>query len=484
MKGPGAAVEFIGMVPPGGERLIRETVRYPSEGIGLAGAGLVLQGGGIIEGLTTKPAETVAQFAGMYLTFEGLLGATQYGTGVIRNIGREFVPIEEIGYEPSVGYPKSFRQTVGTLTKSFERGTLIPRPSEMSISKTVPYVPEMARLPGEAPGEPVLWTAWEGTHYGRTLELGVGHSEIPGMFGAPIAETYFTKVGGQMPDIAGFDINLFRRPSIIYTKVADLIPIPQGVRGSFADINAWLERNIRPGAAYLPMMKAEYEAVVPTGNILEVTGSRFYTKVGGLDIFGKKIFQTRIPIFETTVGAEFAAPPTGLITNILRTSSSYYRPSSIINIPSLVSSLMGTISSRSVLQSSRDMVSRLYSESKSVSPSISRISVSSSLLRGSSPSIGKSIISSTVSKASRGYSYGSSAISYGGRYGGYSTTYKSGSLLATTIFPVSRTRRSEDIIFWRRKTRPISAFRYKVFQRVLDPRKVFKFKLKSPKVRI
>lgn len=53
------------------------------------------------------------------------------------------------------------------------------------------------------------------------------------------------------------------------------------------------------------------------------------------------------------------------------------------------------------------------------------------------------------------------------------------------ISPVTRMpKRLESDIFWRRKTRPISAFRYRVFQRVLDPRKVFKFKLKSSKVRI
>jgi hypothetical protein len=371
-----------GMIVPGSERLIRETIRDPTSPITYASAGVPL----LITSMVQEAQKDPARFAGG-LVFSTLLlgGASRISTkitGAIRTRGMTEIPIERIGYAPEYGYPISYRQTVGSLTKSFEKGTLLPKPSKMSLSGKVPYVPTEARLPTDIPGMKVMWTGWESTPVGRIggkFILEKGASEIPGMYGAPVAESYFTKTGGQMPRILGFDFKLIRKPSLVHTEVIDLVSGKLPKKG---------------GVGYLPMTKPEYEAVIPMGNILEITGKRYYTKVGGI---GESHFMgTRIPIIETKVTGLMETA--GAVTKIPKIAYESYRGTPLINLgysgPLLAGSIRKApsqpIYSKSSMASSRGISSGSKSvlpSSKTYAPSQSGISYSpSSIFSSKTPS--------------------------------------------------------------------------------------------------
>lgn len=342
---PGAAAQFIGSAIPGAERLTRETIRDPLTLPGYAAAGLVMQGQGLYRGITTDPFKTGAELVGTYALLEGGIGGIRYGTGIARTFGREYIPIERIGYGPEWGYPLNPKIGEANLMRSFRESSLFPSPSRMSLSERVPYVPEAARLPTDIPSQNIMWTAWESTPKGSRFTLLKGSSEIPGMYGAPVAESYFAKVGGQMPEVFGFDFRLFNRPSLVHTTLKGFEPVPPGVRGgSFDVINRYISKNLEGGIGYLPLKKVEYEAVLPAGNVLEIMGSRYYTKVGGIELFGKRLFGTRLPIIETRATGEIRGPavPEGIRT----ISYEAYKSGPLINVPSLgVSALTQKVSS-------------------------------------------------------------------------------------------------------------------------------------------
>jgi hypothetical protein len=327
-------MEAIGMAVPGTERLIRETARDPTGTLmETATVGIPWYFESMAAEAQAHPQEFVGQLIGGALLGAGIGAVSTKIGGLIRTRGLEEIPIERFGYPPEYGFPISYRQTPESLIESFETGTLKPWPDRMSLSERVPYVPEMARLPGEEIGKPVLWTGWENTPVGRggQFVLREGTSEIPGMYGAPVAESYFTKVGGQMPRIFGMDIRLLRTPSIVYTEVSSLEAISRSVRsGGFESLNRYIAEAEVGGRAYLPMMKPEYEAVLPAGNVLEILPRRYYTKLGG---FGENHFLgTRVPIIETKAIGKIA--DVGAITEkVPSVAYEPYRPAPILNIP-------------------------------------------------------------------------------------------------------------------------------------------------------
>jgi hypothetical protein len=316
-----------------------------------------------------------------------------------------------------------------------------------------------------------MWTAWEGSPmpWQKNLILGKGQSEISGMAGAPIAESYFTKVGGQMPDTLGFSINPFKSPSLFETTVKGFKTVPRYAKAGgtskaqFASIDKFLQTKSEPGYAYMQMMKPEYEAVLPTGNVIGGLKSSYYTKIGGIKILGRKTLRTRASIYEGMATGETVKIG---IKTIGRTSSGYsYRGPAMINIPSAalssfsvrpglkissskgynldasrsaasrntgspVSSARGSsnLISSSTVKSLSSLKSSLPSRRSSMISSSSLSKISSGISKVSS---GTSLKSSITSKGSSGYSgisRGSSGGSSGGS-GGYSRTSRNISYL-------------------------------------------------------
>ncbi|MCK9543295.1 MAG: hypothetical protein M0R03_14835, partial [Novosphingobium sp.] len=214
------------------------------------------------------------------------------------------------------------KTSTASLQKSFTESRLVPAPYKMAGAGNtkVPYTPKTSRLPTDTPGTPQMWTAWENrlkpdTPLGTTATVGKGSSEIGGMYGAPVALTYFTKAGNKSPKLFGLDFPSMKRPSLLRTTVSSLEAIPNklsketlslkasgtGTEEAYAAINAFLKQNADPGKAYFPNTKAEYEAVLPEGNVLSLKGSQYYTKVAG---------GHRVPIYEFETTGEIISGKT------------------------------------------------------------------------------------------------------------------------------------------------------------------------------
>ncbi|MBW2673699.1 MAG: hypothetical protein JRD89_09860 [Deltaproteobacteria bacterium] len=248
-------------------------------------------------------------------TYAGLKYAPRLPS-IFQTAGKKEIPIEKIGYPalPEGGYPIAGRRiSAKELMKSFKHGTLYPRPVRLEPSGVpVKYLPKRAKLPGEPPGD-YMWTGWEELpEFDDELVLGRGDSELPGMYGAPVAETYFTHppLG---PRISLFSTEIpsaeFRLPVVLRTRVSKFKPVPRSVRergvGAIAEYvrkGVWRE----PGTAYLPLMKPEYEAVLPEKTVLKSKGVRFFTKSG----------PHRFPIHEFVVSPMEGGADTGRIDKL------------------------------------------------------------------------------------------------------------------------------------------------------------------------
>jgi hypothetical protein len=230
-------------------------------------------------------------------------------SGWLRSRGTPGIPIEEIGYERQ--YPISQRITEQSIERSFRESTLYPGPSEMRPSRTgstrVPYVPERAALPGEDPSRVYMWTGWE-RQPSRSFALQAGSSEIEGMYGAPVAEAYFSKPRIGMGDykLFGLDLPRFNDPTLIRTEARAIESIPRGLRSKsqYPNINQWMQTRGRGETIYTPLIKAEYEGVLPAitsegTTILEVTGKPYHTTVQGV----------RVPILQVRAGTRAGLLP-------------------------------------------------------------------------------------------------------------------------------------------------------------------------------
>lgn len=315
---PGQIAGLGGQSMVGGETILRGNIpNLP----GLTAGGLSMMGKGMYDMGTTNPAGLAGNIAGFVL----LTGAVRYvgkqGVGMIRTRGMDYVPIENIGYDSKMGYPiNPTPDNAPALARSFSRGTLEPAPTEMSLSRGFlrttepPYVPGVsghpfARLPNAAPGDITLWTGFDSNAMTRGINVGeatriagAGSSELDAIYGAPSAQGYFTKVG-LLPKSVGLDMP-FKTPTIYSTTVSGLESTPEALRvaarsKNYVPMNDYMQARspqIGGTAAYLPLFKSEYEAVIPQNSIIEVTGRNYFTKIGG---FGKSHFAgTRVPIVE------------------------------------------------------------------------------------------------------------------------------------------------------------------------------------------
>ena len=330
----------------GGETIVRK----PESAAAIATAGVFMMGKGMYDLGTTHPGELIGSIAGMFLLGHATVSAVPRVVGLIKTRGLKYAPIETIGYDAPPGYPiKPRGGTASQLIQSFKEGTLIPAPKKMSITGKAPdYVPGAggrppARLPNAELGDITLWTAHASDSLIRPtgvspatkilspkVKVGEafvmeapGSSELSGISAAPVAEGYFAKVGGQVPESIGL-YNPIKTPTIFRTVVSDLETIPKGMTN--AQIDAYMAArltDVPAGQGFVPMIKAEFEANIPTQSVFRVVGTEYYTKLGG---FGKSHFLgTRVPIVELeTIGYVPKGTPSNLATTA--PSSSYKAP--------------------------------------------------------------------------------------------------------------------------------------------------------------
>lgn len=130
VSAPGAAAEFIGMIPAGSERLIRETARDPMMLPALAGAGLLYQYESIRHGMTTNPARTTAELIGTGLVLHGAgkaIGAFPVKPGFDYAVFGESRFLS-LGIRNTFGATETFRPLVGIkYGESFRPTGLTPR---------------------------------------------------------------------------------------------------------------------------------------------------------------------------------------------------------------------------------------------------------------------------------------------------------------------------------------------------------------------
>jgi len=340
----------------GGETILRNAGELPA----LATSGLAMQIKGAYDLAVTNPAYLIGSVAGMFALGTVASGAVTKGVNIVRTTGQTYVPIESIGYDVNEMYPiKPASATAENLIQSFEEGKLIPAPKEMYGGGEVPYLHggggiPIARLPSQTSPVTIGFTAHEspslasGIKVGEAYQMtGTGSSELDAISMAPIAESYFAKVGGMIPKSIGISSPI-KLPTIYSTEVSALETIPEYIKsqlsrnaeGKITDytlINEYMQErltNVPGGQGFVPLIKGEYEANIPTGGIFEVTGRQYYTKLGG---FGESHFLgTRVPIIEQQlIGFEPIEATPSLQT---RTAGESYYGEPEINVYTIIGS--------------------------------------------------------------------------------------------------------------------------------------------------
>ncbi|OPX64737.1 MULTISPECIES: hypothetical protein [unclassified Methanoregula] len=473
---PGAIPETIGMSIVGGERTAKTIWNFP----GLAAAG----GAMTVDSFVQDPVKFSTALIGTYGLFRAGGILTQKGIGLARTAGKEYVPLETIGYGPEGRYPLNPIQSGKLLAKSFKEGILYPTPKTMAEGDlAVPYLHgrgghPIARLPNARAGEITLWNALESSSRTRGVSIGEsyiletsGGSEVRGIYNAPILESYFLKVGNK-PQMVGFELP-FKTPTAYSTIVQGLESVPKSIRkttfgGDWTRLNEWVakrSRSVPAGQGYMPLLKAEYEAVIPDFSIVEITGRKYYTKIGG---FGKSHFGgTRIPIVEQrSIGYDVIGSSKNAKTPASRVMPDYYRPSAKIGGYSLTAasalstgygifSRSGILSTKSQIQGSGSLARSgdtraIRSSNRPFSEASSRTRFSSSIVGASSALTYSELYlqpQKSISKSATTYRALSSAMT-SARLS--SAIYKSSSLVGlpkyslpyTAKYPTSKTPRS------------------------------------------
>ena len=269
--------------------------------------------------------------------------------GIIRTRNMEYVPVENIGYQARHGFPappKSIEYE--TLKRSFRESRLIPAPRSMSHGRSpeVPYIPgspgtRSTALPGEDPRSIYGWTGrdqWvrlgSPRHgdipiSGQSMQVGLGgypdRASLPGQYQAPIAQFFFTypKSGGYR--LGGIDFPTIGSPAMLRVKSQGIEKIPSSITRQGTGPTAEYIQTAPRGKAYAPMMKAEYESIIPPGSILRITGRRYYTISD----------RVRIPIIQM----EASTGPQMKPSNIRPSVSSYESPTNPAIINPMISFL-------------------------------------------------------------------------------------------------------------------------------------------------
>ncbi len=191
--------------------------------------------------------------------------------GLIRTFRGEKIPIEKIGVTPET-IPLSSKITESSLRKSFKEGTLYPKPSNIK------EYPKSSFLPKEDKSLSYMWHATS-KGFGETGKVEKGTSEVHGLYGAPVLESYFLKVKPSYSLSGETSLFEFKSPSAIRLNIKGFEKLGE---------------TRKLGYAQMPFMKPEYEAVLTPETMLIRERTGYYTKVRG----------TRVPIQQYRAAGE------------------------------------------------------------------------------------------------------------------------------------------------------------------------------------
>lgn len=162
------------------------------------------------------------------------------------------------------------------------------RPSEIiAYGLEKKYATQGFKIPvvEKVPPKSYIWHAAAGSFKAVTT-AGKGTSEIRGLYGAPVLESYFLKVKPSGYSLVGGEIPKIKLPSAIRIEVKGFEPVKLGEKIG----KQYPVKDFTKGYAELvkgkqvPFKKVEYEAVLPEGTQLIRTGKTYYTKVEGIRV--------------------------------------------------------------------------------------------------------------------------------------------------------------------------------------------------------
>lgn len=247
--------------------------------------------------------------AGIFGTIKGYQGTAKFVDG-LRTIGKTEIP-ENVVKVPGIPLG-NFNEK--QLAKSFERNILSPQPFNFArasndIGKSTASTVSAKLNPLDDAVELYHVTA-SGQNFGRRFTVRDSESEFGGLFVAPKAVEYFfygsTDTPKVRPSFFTAEFPLAEYPLIVNVKSRGVKPVDwqkaaDSVGRSISEVkrnpelrktavdNFLIDSNSKsPEYAYMPMIKKEYEAVIPQGTELKRVRSRYYTRVNN----------RRVPIYE------------------------------------------------------------------------------------------------------------------------------------------------------------------------------------------
>lgn len=222
------------------------------------------------------PYETAGEITSTEIA-PGILGsatghlAWQKSQGMIRSIGRTFVPLEK----------------------------LTP-PEVLSGEKNFPMAPQSTHLDLFKSGEYAITTE-EGTYYPHatpsmfgkkfTAQAGSRPTEAAGLYvSGKGASIYFTRIGEQ--DIGLYPSSLLPEastPTLVYVNPTDVKPLTGVVKSSYGKVYEgpsyqFFMNTAEKGVAYVPGVKTEVEGIIPVGTLFRQVDSSSYTNIKGVDV--------------------------------------------------------------------------------------------------------------------------------------------------------------------------------------------------------
>ena len=227
------------------------------------------------EGFKQNPTFVFGEFAGYYgvgkgisLAQKGVLKATDiYRTrGLIELKATDVIAPE---FYAGQTYPKiKTGQTAGSLLKEFKPA------GQYGVTKLTGFTSAPKPLSGEV--------------------IGVGSSELPGLYQAPKISPKFLRVGGEEKKVFSFNIlGDTLRPSVFKVNPQEF-KLVQGVKPSQSSLfelskaKKFYSSKAEKGKSYVPFIKTEKEAIIPAGTEFNLVDKRFFFKFEN----------RRVPIYE------------------------------------------------------------------------------------------------------------------------------------------------------------------------------------------
>lgn len=211
--------------------------------------------------------------------------------------------------------------------------------------------------------------------FGRkfTTQIGERPKEAAGMFiSGKGASTYFLRIGMDQPTTY-YPKSLLPEavtPTLVYVRPTQVTGVPKSVRASYGKTPygvsyQFFMKTAKKGAAYVPGVKSEVEAVIPPESLFKVTTPKLYTQVKGVDV-PIKLYNPATKISARQYyypGEDITARQLG------QRVAQYYYPAESYNVPGITYGLLSKSSKKSAASSiTTSKISSAVSSKSSYTP--------------------------------------------------------------------------------------------------------------------